>query len=74
MSAQLICKVIRILETLISIILMNLHGGLVFFSASVKKRNTGFVDFWEKLGWESGEEAGLLRDSLTFGVTGVIQS
>lgn len=44
MSAQLICKVIRILETLISIILMNLNGGLLLFSsslpASVKKGET----------------------------------
>lgn len=39
MSAQLICKVIRILETLISIILMNLDGR-PFFPSSVKKRKT----------------------------------
>lgn len=39
MSAQLIRKVIRILEALISIILMLLHGKLVlFFSPSVKRR------------------------------------
>lgn len=70
MSAQLICKVIRILETLISIILMNLDGGAVrLFSVSVKKREKkprGFVNSWEIFrGWGG---------SLTFGVTAFIQS
>ena len=37
MSAQLICKVIRILETLISIILMNLDGRLFFFCEEKEK-------------------------------------
>ena len=67
MSAQLVCKVIRILETLISIILMNLQ---FFFSA--KKRE--IQDLWTS-GKYLGENRGeLLWDSLTFGVTGVIQS
>lgn len=48
MSAQLICKVIRILETLISITLMNLHVGQCLFSAAVKKRK--IQDLWEILG------------------------
>lgn len=45
-------KVIRILETLISIILMNLAGGLHFFffflsGVDKERKNTGFLDFWE---------------------------
>lgn len=53
-STLLICKVIRIRETLISIIVMNQDGAPFYFlSVSEEKENTGLVGFWEILGWES---------------------
>lgn len=75
MSAQLICKVIRILERLISIILMNLHGkSFFFFLPRVRKeKKNGIRGTSGKYG--GGSRWGkLLWVSLTFGVTGVIQS
>lgn len=76
MSAQLICKVIRILETLISIILMNFDGRL-FFCFFQRRRRKEIYRICGLLGnFEArvGEGGGLLWDSLTFGVSGVIQS